>query len=93
MVLLFAFYLRQLLSLPHCCDGCGAPFTVTHALDSSIGDLVIHRHNEACDTFGDLASLVWSPVQQEPIVWESTDEVGSTLIADLGSPSARPYLI
>ena len=55
-------YRKPLLSLPSVCDGCGAPFSVDHALDCPFGGLVTRRHNEVRDAFGDLASLVWSPV-------------------------------
>ena len=53
-------YRKPLLCLPSNCDGCGASFTVTHALDCRVGGLVGRRHNEVRDAFGDLASLVWS---------------------------------
>ena len=61
-------YRKPLLSLPSVCDGCGAPFSVDHALDCRFGGVVTCRHNEVRDAFGDLASLVWSPVVKEPIV-------------------------
>ena len=53
-------YKKPLLSLPSVCDGCGAPFSIEHALDCHFGGLVTHRHNEVRDAFGDLASLVWA---------------------------------
>ena len=40
------------------------------------------RHNEVCDPFGDLASLVWSPVTKKPVVHDSVDGA-DTLIADM----------
>jgi len=43
---------------------------------------VSHRHNEVRDAFGDLASLIWSPVMKEPIVRDSS-EGADALIADL----------
>jgi len=64
------------------CDGCGASFSIEYVLDCWFGGLVSHRHNEIRDAFGDLASLVWSPVTKEPIVCGNS--AGSdTLIADL----------
>ena len=75
-------YRKPLLSLPSVCDGCGAPISVDHALDCRFGGLVTRRHNEVRDAFGDLASLVWSPVVKEPIVCDGSGSADS-LIADL----------
>ena len=50
-------YRKPLLCLPACCDGCGAPFSIKHALDCHIGGLAGWRHNEVHDAFGDLAAL------------------------------------
>ena len=75
-------YRKPLLSLPSVCDGCGAPFSVDHALDCHFGGLVTRRHNEVWDAFGDLASLVWSPVVKELIVCDDSGSADS-LIADL----------
>ena len=36
------------------------------------GGLVTRRHNEVRDAFGDLASLVWSPVIKEPVVCDGS---------------------
>ena len=70
-------YRKPLLSLPINCDGCGASFDLSHALSCRRGGLVIQRHNEVRDAFGDLANLAWGQVVKEPIV--STP----ALIADL----------
>ena len=51
-----------------CCVRCGAPFDLSHALVCRKSGLVTHRHNEICDTFGDLSSLAWSQVIREPMV-------------------------
>ena len=40
-------YKIPLLCLPPCCDGCGTPFSIEHALDCQIGGLVGWRHNES----------------------------------------------
>jgi len=66
-------YKKLLLSVPSVCDGCGAQFSIEHAIDCCFGGLVSHRHNEVQDAFGDLASLIWSPVIKEPIVRDSSD--------------------
>ena len=77
-------YNKPLLCMPPTCDGCGAPFTVTHALDCRVGGLVGRRHNEVRDAFGDLASLVWSQLCREPVVRESHNaDDGGVLVADL----------
>ena len=75
-------YKKPLLSLPSACDGCGAQFSIEHALDCRFGGLVGRRHNEVRDAFGDLASLVWSPVIKEPVVRDGSTGA-DTLIADL----------
>ena len=75
-------YRKPLLSFPTVCDGCGAPFSIEHALDCCFGGLVTRRHNEVRDAFGNLASLVWSPVVKEPVVRDGS-AVADTLIADL----------
>jgi len=51
-------YRKPLLHLLAVCDGCGAPFSIEHALDCHYSGLVGCRHNEVCDAFGNLASLV-----------------------------------
>jgi len=76
-------YRKPLLCLPAACDGCGAPFSIEHALDCHYGSLVGHRHNEVHDAFGDLASLVWSPVLKEPVVCDGSAGNSDMLIADL----------
>ena len=48
--------------MPKSCDGCGAEFSIEHALDCRFGGLVSRRHNEIHDVIGDLASLVWGNV-------------------------------
>ena len=57
-----------MLNFPGSCDGCGATFTIDHALDCRFGGLVTRRHNEVRDAFGDLSFLVWGPVHREPVV-------------------------
>ena len=37
-------YRKPLLGLPPYCDGCGAPFSVNHALDCWVGGLVTMRY-------------------------------------------------
>jgi len=75
-------YRKPLLCLPAACDGCGTPFSIEHALDCCHGGLVSHRQNEIRDAFGDLASLVWSPVLKEPVVCNGSAGSSDSLIAD-----------
>ena len=76
-------YRKPMLNLPGCCDGYGATFTIDHALDCCFGGLVTRWHNEVCNAFGDLSSLVWDPVYREPIVQEVSDDGYTALKADL----------
>ena len=65
-------YLRHPSNLPAKCDGCGAYFTLQHALDCKKRGLVILCHNEISDCIDNLASQVWPKVIKEPIVNEAT---------------------
>ena len=58
------------LGLCNHCDGCGAPFTVAHALSCKKGGLVSNRHNDARDEAGALAnhSLQASKITYEPMI-------------------------
>ena len=48
------------------------------------GGLIIQRHNEIRDAFGDLSALAWSMVRREPIVRDANvDTNAPALIADL----------
>ena len=76
-------YNRSLMLMPPTCDGCGAAFTLSHALDCRKGGLVVRRHNEICDALGDLACLAYKDVIREPVVRDG-DADGPGLIADLG---------
>ena len=52
------------------CDGCGAPFTVAHALSCKKGGLVSIHHNDARDETGTMAqhTLQASTVTHEPMI-------------------------
>ena len=46
--------------------------------------MIIQRHNEVRDAFGDLSALVWKQVRHEPVVKEADNGIGpQALIADL----------
>ena len=69
--------------MPKLCDGCGAEFSMEHALDCRFGGLVSRRHNEIRDAIGDLTSLVWGNVVREPVVCDKSTSSDGTLVADL----------
>ena len=78
-------YHRPSLRMPAQCDGCGATFSLEHALDCKKGGLVTQRHNEVRDALGDIAAMAYREVTKEPIVREP-DEARNlpALVADLG---------
>ena len=55
-------YRKPLSNVSSGCDGCGAPFSLYHALVCRKGGLIIQRHNEVRDVVGDLAALAWGRV-------------------------------
>ena len=73
-------YGKPLLHLLPNCDGCGAPFTVNHALDCKRGGLIVQRHNEIRDTLFDLSMLGWKQVIKEPIIRDSTDSLSGEIL-------------
>ena len=60
----------------------GVTLSLSHTLSCRKGGLVIQRHNEIRDTFGDLAALAWSQVKKEPVVNKPSSS-NPALIADL----------
>ena len=77
-------YQRHLIRSPATCDGCGATFSVSHALSCKKGGQVVNQHNEVCDAVGNLSAMVWKDVVKEPIVREANEATNEqTLIADL----------
>jgi hypothetical protein len=76
-------YMKPLLNLPSFCDGCGQPFTTSHALDCRKGGLVVQRHNEIRDIICDLSSLAWNQVTREPVIQDQSDNPPQdALVAD-----------
>jgi hypothetical protein len=63
-------YARSPGDLPSQCDGCGAAFSVRHALECKTGGLVIMRHNEITEELCDLASKALTPsaIRLEPMI-------------------------
>ena len=76
-------YNGPLLKLPANCDGCRAATSLEHAFDCKKGGLVTQCHNEVRDVIGDLASLVYKEVVNEPIVQEANDAGVPSLLTDL----------
>ena len=58
------------MDLPKHCDGCGARFSIDHALQCKKGGLVIGRHEEVKVEVADLASGAFRPsqVRDEPMI-------------------------
>ena len=88
-------YNKPLLSLPFVCDGYGAPFSTEHALDCCFRGLVACRHNEFGDDFGDLASLVWTPVVKESVMHNGSAGADTSItdLCVLGSGSHQYQLL
>ncbi len=63
-------------SFPALCDGCGADFTVQHALDCKKGGLVKRGHNDVRDNDVRLAELAWGGVTVEPVLVPEDDRTG-----------------
>ena len=66
--------------LPKHCDGCGATFTMTHALDCKVGGLIHQRHDEIKFELMEWASKALTPsaVRVEPLIHtDSTPDEGT----------------
>ena len=49
--------------MPDHCDGCGAAFSIYHALDSNKGDFITALHNNLCDGITKLPSKALTPTK------------------------------
>ena len=81
--------------LPTKCDGCGAKFTIAHALACKKGGLVVGRHDELKDELANLAILATSPnrVRDEPKIniGRDTEGNGVPACANIDSSTPNPY--
>ena len=77
--------------LPHRCDGCGACFSVEHALQCKKGGLVTARHNELRDELGSLAAMAFTPkaVCNEPMIHTGYVAEGIKVLSPLHWSSVR----
>ena len=80
--------------LPKVCDGCGAKFSVEHALSCKKGGLVVGRHNEIRDELAYLATLATSSnrVRDEPYIniGRNTEGNGVPAHANVDTSRANP---
>ena len=62
-------------NLPQQCEGCGAKFTVEHALSCKKGGMVLARHNDLKHEWHSLCSKALTPshVSDEPLIFSSQD--------------------
>jgi hypothetical protein len=63
-------YNLQPLHVPECCDGCGKPMSVEHAMSCKVGGLVHIRHDDVAQEFGYLCGLAYKPsrVSYKPLI-------------------------
>ena len=63
-------YGRTLANLPRTCDGCGANFSLEHALTCKVGGLIIQRHDEINQELASLSTMALrnSSVRAEPLI-------------------------
>ena len=57
--------------MPFVCDGCGASFSLCHALDCGKGGLVTQHNNEIRDALGDVLAMGYKKVLRELSVTEA----------------------
>ena len=73
-------YHHEPSGLPPLCDGCGAPFSLQHCLDSAKGGLVKKGHNDLRDSDARIADVAWNGVVVEPILVPENDKKDRPMI-------------
>ena len=76
-----SLFLRYNISPPdlsYHCNGCGAAFSIYHALDCKKGGLIMEHHNELHDGVADHAGKNFTPmhVPDDPIFFTACDVCG-----------------
>ena len=58
------------------CDGCGADFTIAHALNGKVGGLPWIRHRDLNGTWQHICSQAFAPssVSHEPLIQSNVDK-------------------
>ena len=74
------------------CDGCGAKFSIGHALACKQGGLVVGRHDELKDELAELATLATSSncVRDEPLIKIGRNTEGTGVPAHANIDSSKP---
>ncbi len=70
--------------MPAKCDGCGADFSIPHAMDCLKGGLVKWGHDNLRDVVFELGKLAWGYATSEPVIRDAVERV-----ADGGSDGLR----
>ena len=70
---LFLHYVINTPDLPDHYDGCGAEFSICHALGCKKGGLITARHNDICDRVSNLASKDFTPMHVRENLKNFTD--------------------
>jgi hypothetical protein len=81
----------QPTALPPRCDGCGERFSTEHAMACRKGGLIIQRHNDLVNTWGQMCGQALTPstVSDEPLIQQSRDMPVAGTNQTIPSPELR----